>query len=129
MDHERKILAGEFGRDGANLLGKTAHYSDLSEIKKITKERVFQSDVVLPREIAGYETIAGLLDAMGTALEKHQRGGIGDRERKLLMYIGIDPNVLSDKYKALLAFADYISGMTDSFAIKQYQIVKGIRYR
>ncbi len=131
MDHENDILSGVFGHDGATLLSQSVHYPTLKEIKKYTSELIFSSDVVLPVEIAGYDTISGMLDAFGEVLHNYHIHAkqLGDKEKKLLRYWHINPDILENKYKSLLAFTDHISGMTDLYAIRQFQIFKGIRYR
>jgi dGTPase len=64
VNHESEILAGTFGSHGETLLSKSKHKPILDAAKTITAERVFNSDLVLPVEISGFQVIGGLLGFM-----------------------------------------------------------------
>lgn len=134
LQNEKDILDGRFGSEGEGLLKKTSYYEALQEIQELTRQKIFRSDIVLPVEIAGYETIAGLLEIFSQVIKnledhKFDCSYLNGRDSKIVNYCGIDLTRCKDKYHSLLRVTDYVSGMTDSYAVKQYQILKGIRVR
>jgi hypothetical protein len=53
LDHETEILDGKFG---GPLLHSSRYKGNLEEIEKVTAEKVFLSDLVIPVEIAGFRS-------------------------------------------------------------------------
>ena len=51
------------------------------------------------------------------------------RTSKILVHSGLDFDCNDNTYSALLKVTDYIACMTDSYAVHQYQLISGIRYR
>ncbi|HZH77284.1 MAG TPA: dNTP triphosphohydrolase [Archangium sp.] len=107
-------------------------------IKRITKEKGYQSERVLQIEAAGFRTLGGLLDMFASAvladrpskeekklrqllpLEFLQRPGPYQEDRNK----AIEPMT---PYQRLLCVTDYVSGMTDGFAVELYQRLSGIK--
>ncbi len=114
-------------------------------IKNLAKQKVYRSERVLQIEYAGYQTLAGLLDMFYAALCAPQDGGRDEKLRKLLPHnflwraglrnraveAGGDPVdfylQFMTPYERLLAVTDYVSGMTDRFAVQLFQRLSGIR--
>jgi dGTPase len=133
LDHEDDILDGSFGE---RLLDHSRYKLALEEIASITRERVFSSDLVIPVEIAGFQIIAGLLDCFGSLVSElrncefvSEKLDKRSRSRKLVQHSGLDFDASDTTYTALLKVTDYVAGMTDSYAVEQYQLLSGIRYR
>ncbi len=80
-------------------------------------------------EAAGFEVLGGLLDVFVSALndlDAHSR-----RSRKLLQLVpaeclGPGHRPEADPYPRLLKMLDFVSGMTDSYALSLYKNVRGI---
>jgi dGTPase len=127
------------------LLDRTHASKQYQAIKKLAKEKVYRSERVLQIEYAGYQTIGGLLEMFYQALCE---SGDGEKEEKLRKLFPIDflkrPRISSlaaseerdpvgfylnfmTQYERLLAVTDYISGMTDRFAVQLFQRLSGIR--
>lgn len=96
--------------------------------KNLAVKKVYSARPVIEVEACGFEVIGGLLDAFVKAVQVKAKGGsIGKvRSRTLLGLLpqssaeGISPS------EQLLAVTDYVSGMTDSFAVELYQRIRGI---
>jgi dGTPase len=115
---------------------------DISEAKDIRKAYknlqyiVFDDKSILKKEIAGWEAIYGLLEifveasqsklfiATGNNLESRLYKIISTSHRKVFEDIEKYPN---DEYKILQLIVDFISGMTDRYAIRLFQELKGIK--
>jgi len=134
----------ENGTLGESLIRRTRVAEEHSQIRLLAKNRVYQNDRVLQIEYAGFSTIGALLDMFYAALCESKDEA---REKKLrgLLPVGLvwRPKVgyslkspqdpfgfylnLMTSYERLLAVTDYVSGMTDGFAIQLYQRLSGIR--
>lgn len=115
---------------------------DISEAKDIRKAYknlqyiVFDDKSILKKEIAGWEAIYGLLEifveasqsklfiATGNNLESRLYKIISTSHRKVFEDIEKYPK---DEYKILQLIVDFISGMTDRYAIRLFQELKGIK--
>ncbi|MFI1771371.1 dGTP triphosphohydrolase [Thalassobellus citreus] len=115
---------------------------DISAAKDIRKAYknlqyiVFDDKSILKKEIAGWEAIYGLLDifveasksksfkATGNNLESRLYKIISTSHRKVFEDIEKYSN---DEYKTLQLIVDFISGMTDRYAIRLFQELKGIK--
>ncbi|WP_417396214.1 deoxyguanosinetriphosphate triphosphohydrolase [Gimesia chilikensis] len=128
------ILSGEF----SNSLIDESQLIDLYEnIQSMVRETAYKNHRVLAVELAGFRVIGGLLDIFVPAiLQPHK-----SEHKKLIELI---PNsYLSHEYEhhptvkdslnnltayqRVLRITDYISGMTDSFAVDLYQKLSGIK--
>lgn len=97
---------------------------------------VFNDKSILKKEIAGWEAIYGLLaifvkasknenfKSTGNNYESRLYNIISSSHRKVYESIEKYPN---HEYRKLQLIVDFISGMTDSYAINLYQELKGIK--
>lgn len=77
-------------------------------------------------ELAGYQVLSGLLEAFVPALLGYEKL---TRSSKLLSLIPEQfyiPEKQATPYRRMLAILDYISGMTDNYAMELYRRIKGI---
>ena len=113
--------------------------SDAKDIRKSYKELqslVFNEKSILKKEIAGWEAIYGLLKIFvkasksgnfkkdGNNYEARLYNIIAASHRKVYEDIEKYPN---EEYKKIQLIVDFISGMTDTYAINLYQELKGIK--
>ncbi|RQR53175.1 deoxyguanosinetriphosphate triphosphohydrolase [Burkholderia sp. Bp9125] len=98
--------------------------------KRLAREKVYNSRPVVEIEACGFEVISGLLSAFVTAVEDYALHGKQSnvRSRTLLRLTPIDVNMLGDwdAYTRTIHVTDFISGMTDSYALELYQRIRGI---
>jgi len=127
------------------LLDRTSFSSKYADIKALAKEKVYSHERVLQIEYAGYQTIGGLLDMFYAALCESNETGKDEKllrmlpldffwrpgVRKLHTPTGVEQRTRSlesmTQYERLLLVTDYVSGMTDGFAVSLYQRLSGIR--
>lgn len=132
IENYDKIINGEFEYE---LLDK----SSCCDIRKSYKELqhiVFDNKKIMQTELAGGEIIKGLLDIFVNASYKDTFNANGNNKETRLyknisssyryFYENINdyPN---EEYKKLQLIVDFISGMTDSYALNLYRKLKGIR--
>nr|WP_238539818.1 dNTP triphosphohydrolase [Corallococcus macrosporus] len=119
----------------------------LDAIRNLTRRYGYESERVLQIESAGFKTLGGLLDmfAMAVVTDTPNR-----EEKKLRQLLPPDlfqrpefareaaesasrDEVITEavarlsKYQRLLCVTDYISGMTDGFAVELFQRLSGIK--
>ncbi len=128
MENEKEIMDGKLEKDLISLIDSSLH---LKEIKTISKKEIYSYRSVVEREAAGYEVLGGLLDAFINAVnETHSR--IPSWKSKTLMkllpgqFLGVDAKPDDNLYIRLLKITDFVSGMTDSYAVSLFRKIKGI---
>jgi len=126
LENEAAILAGSYDEP---LVSKIEHSAELEEIKKLSKERVYSVQEVVEVEAAGFEVICGLLEYFVSAATDFAENG-KDASAMSRKYLQLLPERYrkseQDPYKRILRITDYISGMTDSFAVSLYRKFTGI---
>lgn len=120
-ERERDILAGTLDEPLTKLVPSRGH---LEVIKKETRARCYQAREVLEIEIAGYEVLTFLLEELvGAALVDVPT----PRQEKLLKLLPHDPRAHDrTPYERILVVTDYLSGMTDTFAVSTFRRLKGM---
>ena len=123
LEHEQEILAGTF--EGALIKhiaeGPAAAYNHCAEI---SLKRIYRSQDVLDIELSGFRMISSLLELMVDAVT------LPGKEKA---YSELLTNRVSDQYnikspvlyERIQAVLDYISGMTDVFALDLYRKING----
>lgn len=131
-DNYSAIMKGELNDEIIDI-------STASDIRKAYKElqyKIFNHPNILKKEIAGWEAISGLLSIFVSAsLSKNFVPSGNNYESRLYklissshkyVYEKVD-NYPNNEYKKLLMIVDFVSGMTDTYAINMYQELKGIK--
>ncbi len=100
------------------------------EVRRLCQERLYNDERKLKAEIAGFAVVRGLLEFYTDAVIALERVGYAiDRTaylyRKTLRALPGLQNVPHRRYDWLLWVTDYVSGMTDRFAVSQYKMVRG----
>lgn len=113
--------------------------SNASDIRKAYKElqyKVFDDKNILKKEIAGWEAIYGLLRILVKASRSENFKIDGNTyESRIFKLISSSHRFIyeniekysNNEYKKLQMITDFISGMTDTYAINLYQELKGIK--
>ncbi|MCF8448589.1 MAG: dNTP triphosphohydrolase [Taibaiella sp.] len=124
MTHEAELLAGTLEKDLLKCL-PPADYALIERINKYSVDHIYNYRAVAEIEIAGYNVIGGLLrEFVHAALHPHLT-----KSGKILKVIpGQFPITRNDGdvYKNIQSLVDYISGMTDLYAIDLYRKITGI---
>ncbi|MCJ8345248.1 hypothetical protein MJH12_06895, partial [bacterium] len=92
--------------------------------------KIYSAPEVLEIEAAGFEILGGLLTILYETFCNVLNGN-SKRSQKVLQLIPnqfLDENQRphQDRYKMMMSITDYVSGMTDSYAVTMYQKLKGI---
>ena len=93
--------------------------------KGLARDEIFQHPRKVELEIGAYSTISTLLNvSCSAALEYVRKGGVADsKTRRVVELLGLDLNNLdasggvSKEYGAMMQVLDYVSGMTDNYAM------------
>jgi dGTPase len=125
---EEAIRSGDFDKA---LTDKVPAWQALKEIQKVSVEKIYRSELVLRKEVAGFEVISGLLGAFCMPvlqMSNQQEGTWKAKSLYRLLPIDIRAEIESagSTYLCLLSLLDYISGLTDSAALNLYRNIKGI---
>ena len=121
------LMSGTFDDE---LSARIPRSTEFAAFKTMAKSNVYRSRPVVEIEACGFEVIAGLLTAFVDAIEvKARNRPLGRaRSRTLLNLLpggaaaidGLPP------YERLIVATDFVSGMTDSYAVDLYQRIRGI---
>src|SRR5699024_7327616 len=87
LQNEEAILNGNFHQ---SLLDKSRYKAQIDDIIKISVKKVYRSQQVMEKEIAGYQIIATLLDVFTRTIERKMSGTAGHYEDLIMT------NFLSD---------------------------------
>ena len=127
---EDRLLRGEFE---CPLIDSVPVGRPLENIVRRSRETIYASVRGVEIEAAGFEVIGGLLDLFVGAVEEHVRtnGVPGSRSRKLLQlvpeqFIGPQRHPAPDPGTRVRRIVDFVSGMTDSYAVGLYKKLRGI---
>lgn len=114
LDHEEDILKGTFDRALTDVIPSA---EKLRAIQEYTRERCYRSTNVVKREVLGHRAISSLLVNFLTSL--------GQDDRHILRIV---PDAISRDlplYERIRRILDYVSGMTDRYAIQIYRELEG----
>jgi dGTPase len=121
MQNEQAILDGTFS---GSLI---KHISDIPQqaykrCADLSKEKIYRSRDVLEVELAGFRIISTLLDLMVEAVQNPER----EYSKLLINRVSSQYDInAKDIYNRILAVLDYISGMTDVYALDIYRKING----
>ncbi len=130
LENEDAILSGEFDDE---LLEKSPIARPLQAILKLAKETIYTARPALEIETAGFEVLGALLGLFTHAVEARAEvpgTRFTTRERMLMkllptQFLGHGGEPDPDPYVRLLQVADFVAGMTDSYAVDMYRKLKG----
>ena len=130
MDNEATILAGGFA---AELLDAIPAAEAMRALKECGETQVYVSKPVIEVEAAGFEVLGGLLEAFVTTVnDLAARGPAASPKSRMLIHLipesfaGPGRNPDPDIYRRVLAITDFVSGMTDSYAVALFKKLTGI---
>ncbi|MBX2828628.1 MAG: dNTP triphosphohydrolase [Flavobacteriaceae bacterium] len=122
LENEAAILKGEFSQ---GLLDKSQYQAQISDILKISVEKIYRSSEVIDKEITGYHILSSLLDAFTTALENAKTGNDRHYDSLLLKSAGLDSQPSDDTYKSIMKACSFISQLTDGKSLQIFNKLKG----
>jgi dGTPase len=122
MKNENALLSGTLNKSLIELL-PNEQLSGIENIDQISVKKIYNDKAVVEIELAGYNVIGGLLDEFLSAIVFPNN----KKSKKLITLVPSQFAIKSESfYEKTLAIVDYISGMTDLYAIDLYRKLKGI---
>ena len=128
LDSESDLLAGKFDTPLTDLIPAAGA---LAQIQQHSRKTIYATDRGVQIEIAGYEVLGGLLDIFVSAVNDIATRGdsASRRSKKLASQLPAECVIAAREgapYARLMRLLDFVSGMTDSYAVSLYRTVKGI---
>lgn len=133
ISKEREILAGQY--DNA-LCEDIASATELAELTRYAAKNIYTCSPVVQTEIAGYHILGELLNLFCTAAEDIADSAKNHRPAKAYSemiinllptrFIGENRRFSDSCYERTLKIVDYVSGMTDSYAVKLHHQLTGV---
>lgn len=122
-DHLDAVVAGQHA---GNLLLSGALSPALTRIEEISRSRIYANPKRVESDIVAQTTISTLLDSyMGAFHEREIRGEMTGDARRILATFPHAIEIPRDKSSYVRAVLDYVSGMTDRFAIDTARTLSG----
>ena len=121
-DNQTDILAGTYPKP---LFEDIESKTEIADLVKIMDRYCYSHQSVLEIELAGYKVLGGLLEMMVEAATIPPEK-IKKRHNHIRKLIGYGERAPDSLYHQLLCVTDYVSGMTDNYAIDLYRRIKGI---
>jgi len=122
VEHEEEILAGTFQGSLIDHIPEMERkaYKQCTEVSQV---KIYQSKPVLDVELSGYKIMATLMEQMVEAVMHPDRY----YSKQLIGRVSSQYDINAESLDArILAVIDYISGMTDVYALDVYQKINGI---
>lgn len=121
MEHEVALLKGELNHSLIDLLEEPLK-KQLENVTNFSVKRIYNHHSVIEKELAGHHVIYGLLEDFAQAVVTPE----SQRSRKILRLLPPAYHTAADTYTKLQEAVDYISQMTDDFAVDLYKKIRGI---
>lgn len=122
LAHEEEILAGTFEGSLIDHISERQKKA-YKECEKISYSKIYQSKPVLDIELSGYKIMATLMAVFVEAAVNPSRFNSKQLLRRVSSQYDIENENLEER---IMAVIDYISGMTDIYALDIYQKINGI---
>lgn len=125
LNNEEAILAGTFH---SSLFDKSSYEAQIKDIIKISKERIYQSEEVNNKEIAGYKMLSHLLDTYTEAFLPEANNPDSNFNKLVRRSV---PKLAQQEeqsvYESLLQICSYTASLTDSFTVSSFEKYKGLK--
>jgi dGTPase len=122
LENERTILHGEFSGSLVDYLSGTEKQA-MKACKEVAWKKIYNHRSVIEIEITGYNVINTLLEEFTQAMFHNS----DDYSKKLLSLMPVQYREENQcDYEKIRSVLDFISGMTDLYALDLYKLIKGI---
>ncbi|WP_440879645.1 deoxyguanosinetriphosphate triphosphohydrolase [Tenacibaculum sp. C7A-26P2] len=123
LDNEEAILNGTFEK---GLMDKCKYEAQINDIINKSIEKIYKSNEVIEKEVAGYRIIADILDVFITALNNKFYENSTNYDRLVL-------NLLPEEYQhekeylydRIMQVCSYVAGLSDGYAIRLHKKLRG----
>jgi dGTPase len=132
INYEESMRKGNFDKALTDTIPSA---KALAEISHRSVHKIYRAQVVLEKEAVGFQVLDGLLAVFSKALYHHCYAPelVSGQDKSLLRLLPEDFPMKGfgtevNPYPLLRALVDFISGMTDKYALNLYRRVKGISF-
>nr|WP_068887025.1 deoxyguanosinetriphosphate triphosphohydrolase [Pedobacter panaciterrae] len=118
------ILSGDFNKSLMDTI-EEPFLTVMKEIEKISIKKIYNYSSVVQIEVAGYQVMGGLLEEFIPAYLQNE-----SKYHKKLVEL-IPKQFLTEKddvYSKIQSVLDFVSGMTDIYAVELFRKIKGISF-
>jgi len=123
VDNEAAILDGSFA---TSLLDKSKFVPQIDDIIQISVKKIYKSNEVISKEIAGYSILAKLLEAYTTAIVNDMQGNASNFDTLLLSSLKNHFHLNdSSLYERLMSCCSYVASLTDGNALDEFKKLQG----
>lgn len=124
FEEQEAILRGTFNKSITDALPAEL-LAAWEKIGKVSVERIYNYQSVIQKEVSGYKVMAGLLEEFVPALVHNDT----HYYKKLVKLIPKQYHIEDeDLYTRIQSVLDFVSGMTDLYAVELYSKIKGISF-
>ena len=121
--NEEAILAGTFED---SLMDKSKYAAQITDIISLSVEKIYQSNEVIEKEIAGYKIISDLLDVYIVALVRKKEGNASNYDKLMLSTLPkFYQRTELSLYQILLNTCCYVASLSDSAAVHMHNKIMG----
>lgn len=123
IENEESILNGTFE---VSLMDKSRYKAQIEDIISLSVQKVYQSQEVVEKEIAGYTIISDILDVYIGALIGKKNGQTSNYHKLILRTLpGVYQQTDKTIYEILLNTCCYVASLSDSAAVHIHNKIKG----
>ncbi len=129
-DQEQNLLNGTFDKALTNEIPSSAA---LKKMEKLSIQKIYRCAQVIEREATGFRVIDSLLELFSVAAfnKIFSCGDYSGKQRSIVRLLPEEISYAMDQpsltpYDVLLAVTDFISGLTDFYALSIYRKINGI---
>ena len=123
LENEEVILKGEFDK---GLLDRCKYEAQINDILKISVDKIYKSNNVVEKEVAGYKIIADIIDVFVNALNNNFEGLASNYDKLVLNLLPNEyKNPKDSLYNRIMKICSFVSKMSDSYAIRLHKKLNG----
>jgi len=123
-ENQDRFLAGTFDKPLMEALAPET-VSHLKKITEISVDRIYNAPMVVQIEIAGFKVMNALLEEFLPAHLKEKKGHF-DRKIVAMIPEQFRPPGNTEAYAKIRSVLDFVSGMTDVYAVDLYRKMQGV---
>ncbi|ACU04569.1 MULTISPECIES: deoxyguanosinetriphosphate triphosphohydrolase [Pedobacter] len=121
---QQRILEGNFNQSLMDAI-EEPFLSVMKEIENISVKKIYNYSSVVQIEVAGYQVMGGLLEEFIPAY-------LQDESKYHKKLVALIPRQFltekTDTYSKIQSILDFVSGMTDIYAVELFRKIKGISF-
>ncbi|MCK5815399.1 MAG: deoxyguanosinetriphosphate triphosphohydrolase [Flavobacteriaceae bacterium] len=123
LENESSILNGNFSK---SLLDKCKYEAQMNDIIKLSVEKIYKSNEVIEKEVAGYKVLSDLLDVFITAMNNNYENIASNYDQLIIQLLPEKLRNPDEKlYNRIFAVCSFVSSMSDGYAIQLNKKIKG----